>query len=176
MKKVAKRFRIKQYITSAYHPQSDGWIERSHHVLTEYLKLYLENIRNRDEWVELAIFTYNISVHEATRFSSHELVFGRLAREPTSEAIIEENMEPTYAEYLKDLLDKINPVQQKASENLIKSKLKSKEYYDKRINPQNFKTGDLVYLLNEPNIGKFNDQYTGPYKVLDILENQNVTI
>lgn len=60
------------------------------------------------------MFTYNISVHEATRFSPHELVFGHLAGEPTSEAIIEENMEPTNVEYLKDLLDKINPVQQKA--------------------------------------------------------------
>lgn len=60
------------------------------------------------------------------------------------ESIIEENIEPTYVEYLKDLFDKINTVQQKARENLIKSKLKTKEYYDKRINPQNFKTGDLV--------------------------------
>ena len=55
--------------------------------------------------------------------------------------IIEKNMEPTYAEYLRDLFDKINTLQQIARENLIKSKLKSKEYYDRRINPQNFKIG-----------------------------------
>jgi hypothetical protein len=176
MKKVAKRFRIKQYITSAYHPQSNGSIARSHHLLIEYLKLYIENTRNWDEWVKLAMFSYNTSVYEGTRFSPHELVFGHLAREPTGETIIEENMEPTYAEYLKDLFDKINTVQQRAGDNLIESKLKSKGYYDRRINPQSFKTGDLVYLLKEPNRGKFTDQYTGPYKVLDILENQNVTI
>lgn len=96
--------------------------------------------------------------------------------EPTGEPIIEENMEPIYAEYLKDLFDKTNTVQQKARENLIKYKLKSKEYYDKRINPQNSKAGDLVYLFKESNRGKFTNQYTGPYKVLDILENQNVTM
>jgi hypothetical protein len=93
-----------------------------------------------------------------------------------SEAIIAENMEPTYAKYLKDLFDKMNTVQQRTREHLIESKLKSKEYYDRRINPQNFKPGDLVYLLKEPNRGKFTDQYTGPYKVLDISKNQNVTI
>ena len=131
MKKVAKRFRIKQYTTSAYHSQSNGSIERSHHVLSEYLKLYIENSRNWDEWVELAILSYNTSVHEGTKFSPHELVFGHLAREPTSEMIIEENMEPTYVEYLRDLFDKINTVQQMARENLMKSKLKSKEYYDR---------------------------------------------
>ena len=95
MKKVAKRFRIKEYATSAYHPQSNGSIERSHHILSEYLKLYIENSRNWDEWVELAMFSYNTSVHEGTKFFLHELVFGHLAREPTGEMIIEENMEPT---------------------------------------------------------------------------------
>ncbi|XP_033362977.1 uncharacterized protein LOC117241106 [Bombus vosnesenskii] len=135
MKKVAKRFRIKQYTTTAYHPQSNGSIERSHHVLIEYLKLYIENSKNWNEWVELAMFSYNTSVHEGTKFSPHELVFGHLAREPTGEVIIEENMEPTYAEYLEDLFDKINTVQRMARENLIKSKLRSKEYYDRRINP-----------------------------------------
>ena len=176
MKKVAKRFRIKRYTTSAYHPQSNGSIERSHHVLTEYLNLYIENSRNWDEWVELAMFSYNTSVHEGTKFSPHELVFGHLAREPTGEMITEENMEPTYSEYLRDLFDKIVTVQQMARENLIKSKLKSKEYYDRRINPQNFKIGDLVYLLKEPKRGKFSDQYSGPHRVLEILENQNVMI
>lgn len=150
--------------------------ERSHHVLTEYLKLCIENSGNWDEWVELAIFPYNISVHKGTKFTPHELVFGHLAREPTGEVIIEEDMEPTYAEYLRNLFDKINTVQQMARENLMKSELKSKEYYDRLINPQNFKMGDLVYLLKEPSKRKFSDQYTGPHKVLEILQNQKVKI
>ena len=75
IKKVAKRFRIKQYTMSAYHLQSNSSIERSHHLLTEYLKLYIENSRNGDEWVELDMFSYNSPV-------LHELVFGHLAGEP----------------------------------------------------------------------------------------------
>ena len=68
-------------------------------------------------------------------------------------------------------------VQQMARENLMKSKLKSKEYYDRWINPQNFKIGDLeVYLLKKPTKGKFSDQYTGPHKVLKILQIQDVKI
>jgi hypothetical protein len=76
--------------------------------LTEYLRLYIENTRNWAEWVELAMFSYNISVHEGTRFSPHELFFGHFA---IGEAIIEENMEPIYVEYLKDLFDKLNTIQ-----------------------------------------------------------------
>ena len=38
LKRLAKRFRIKQFRTTAFHPQSNGSLERSHHILDEYLK------------------------------------------------------------------------------------------------------------------------------------------
>ena len=38
MKQISKRFRIKQIKTTAFHPQSNGSLERSHHALSEYLK------------------------------------------------------------------------------------------------------------------------------------------
>ena len=41
MKRLAKRFRIRQFKTTAFHPQSNGSIERSHHVLGEYLKQFV---------------------------------------------------------------------------------------------------------------------------------------
>ena len=108
-------------------------------------------------------------LHEGIKFSPHKSNLGHLAREPTGEMITEENMDPIYTEYLRNVFDKINTVQQI-------SKLKSKEYYGRQINPQNFKIGGLVYLLKEPRRGKFSNQYSGPHKVLEILENQNVMI
>ena len=41
LKGLAKRFRIKQFCTTAFHPQSNGSLERSHHVLGEYLKQFV---------------------------------------------------------------------------------------------------------------------------------------
>ena len=41
MKRVAARFRSKKIRTTAFHPQSNGSLERSHHVLGEYLKQYV---------------------------------------------------------------------------------------------------------------------------------------
>ena len=43
MRKMAKRFRIRQFKTTAYHPQSNGSLERPQHVLKEYLKEFIEN-------------------------------------------------------------------------------------------------------------------------------------
>lgn len=173
---IARRFNIKQYRTTAYHPQSNGSLERSHHVLAEYLKQYVENDRSWDTFIELAMFSYNTSVHEGTKFSPHELVFGRIARTPSSFPPIEENAEETYKEYLENLFDRLRELQETARTNLIAAKQRSKGYYDRKINPQNFQIGDQVYLLREPQKGKLADQYSGPHLVLDILPNNNAKI
>lgn len=61
MNAVAKKFRIRQYKTTSFHPQSNGSIERSHHVLVEYLKPYLDRQNYWDEFLEMAMFSYNTS-------------------------------------------------------------------------------------------------------------------
>ena len=59
MRKIAKRFRIRQFKTTAYHPQSN----RSLEVLKEYRKQFIENNAEWNDWIELAMFSYNTSVH-----------------------------------------------------------------------------------------------------------------
>ena len=84
---MAKRFRIKQFRTTAFYPQSNGPLERSHHVLGEYLKQFVAKNSEWDNCLELAMFSYNTSVHEGTKCTPHELVFGKLAREASSEPL-----------------------------------------------------------------------------------------
>lgn len=176
MKNLARKFKIQQYKTTAYHPQSNGSIERSHHVLTEYLKTQIDKETNWDEHLSLAMFSYNTSIHESTNYSPFELVYGRVPRLPSAHEHIEENLEPTYQEYLIDLFNKIRDSQEEARKNLINSKERSKRYYDRKLNVQAFKEGDLVFLLKEPCKGKFADQYTGPHEILEILPNNNAKI
>ena len=52
LKRLAKRFRIKQFRTTAFHPQSNGSLERSHHVLSEYLKQFVAKNSEWDDWLE----------------------------------------------------------------------------------------------------------------------------
>ena len=122
------------------------------------------------------MFSYNTSIHESTKFSPFELIFGRIARLPSSNTIMEENIDPTYTEYLTDLFNRLRDTQEEARQNLIQSKNRSKRYYDKRIHVQEFKQGDHVFLLKEPAKGKFSDQYIGPFEVLETLPNNNIKI
>ena len=46
-----KIFRIRQFKTTAFHPQSNGSLERSHHVLAEYLKQFVSKNSEWDDWI-----------------------------------------------------------------------------------------------------------------------------
>lgn len=169
MRQLTKKFRIQLFKTTAYHPQSNASLERSHHVLTEYLKTQIDKETNWDEYIKLTMFSYNTSVHEGTRYSPYELVFGRIAPLPSSHPIIEENIESTYSDYITILFNKIRDLQIQARQNLIQAKERSKRYYDRKLNPQQLKKGTYVYLLKELRKGKFVDQYTGPHEIIEIL-------
>jgi transposase InsO family protein len=85
MKRVAKKFKISQVKTTAYHPQSNGSLERSHHSLSEYMKMYLDKDNDWDEYIELATLSYNTAQYEGHRFTPFELIFGKIARLPLYE-------------------------------------------------------------------------------------------
>ena len=61
---------------------------------------------------------------------------------------------------------------------LIKSKNKSKKYYDdkNRQTRHKYDIGDLVYVLKEPKTGKLDRNYTGPYTITEILDHHNAII
>ena len=175
MKNIARRFRIRHFKTSAYRPQANGSVERSHQVLWEYLKQFVVN-NDWDEHLRLATFSYNTSVHEGTKYTPHELVFGRVARVPTANPPMDEEQNESYSEYLSNLYNRLRDVQECAKENLIASKKRSKQYYDKRSRPYHFKVNDQVFLLKEPNKGKMTNQYVGPYTIIKVLPRNNVVI
>lgn len=176
MKNVARKFKITQNKTTAYHPQSNGSVERTHHVLWEYLKQYTSARSDWDEHVRLAIFSYNTSVHEGTRYIPHELVFGKLADVPSIDNNIRGNTNESYTEYLTSLFNRVRDAQEIAARNLNRAKERSKYYYDRQVKPQRFEAGNSVYLLKEPSKGKLGNQYIGPYDIIQILPKNNVKL
>ena len=67
-----------------------------------------------DEWVELAMFNFNTGKYEGTQHTRYELVFGRLARVPSSDPLEPEDLLPTYASYMTALVERLSYLQQSA--------------------------------------------------------------
>ena len=64
-----------------------------------------------------------------------------------------------------------------AKQKLIMSKEKFKLYYDRFIDPIDFKMGDKVWLIKEQKPGKLEkEHYQGPFDIIKVNKNNNVII
>ncbi|KAA8495183.1 Transposon Ty3-I Gag-Pol polyprotein [Porphyridium purpureum] len=73
---------IKQVFTSPYHPQGNGQVERFNRtLLSEVRARVLTSEQDWDKHLAAATYAYNTSVHETTRMSPFEAMFGVKAPE-----------------------------------------------------------------------------------------------
>lgn len=180
LKEIARLFHIKQIQTSAYHPQSNGVLERSHATLADYLKHYISSKQTDwDKWVPIAMFSYNTSVHTSTKYTPYKLVFGNKPELPSSITKPPE-FKYTYNSYIDQLKLKFRKTHQIARKNLIHSKERSKKVFDKKTNIIDYNIGEMVLLSNDgskPNLSrKLMPKYTGPYKIIKKTSPTNLTI
>ncbi|HBK83636.1 MAG TPA: hypothetical protein DDZ41_08575, partial [Flavobacterium sp.] len=149
LKRICKLLRIEKIQTSAYHPQSNGALERSHRTLGEYLR----NFTNGDSidwdiWLPCAMFSYNSTPHTSSNYMPFKLLYGCRPNIPSS---LQTNLDVVYNydDYVSDLRNKLQTSYAIAKNNLIEEKQKSKHYYDKNSKQITFNVGDLVLLKNE---------------------------
>ena len=170
---------IRKIQSTAFHPESQGSIERSHRVLAEYLRHYVtEDQTNWDQWIPFAAYVYNTTEHSSTRFTPYELLFGRPSVLPSA---LKGPPEPqyNYDSYVSELKGRLQTSHQQARENLIMSKGKSKERYDETARALELQVGDKVLLYDETvrrgRSRKLSSQWIGPYTVTEV-DKVNVTI
>lgn len=120
------------------------------------------------------MFSYNTSVHEATGFTPHELIFGKKALVPSG--LAKQEVPFIYHLFVKTLGDKLAETQATAREKLKAAKDRSKSYYDQKLNLQSYEEGDFVYLLRNDKALKLEPNYAGPFKILKFFNDNNVEL
>lgn len=127
-------------------------------------------------WVKLY---FDSAEYSSTKYTRYELVFGFLPTLPNS-IIQEPRFKYTYDDYIEDLKLKLSTSHSHAIQNFTKSKEINKKYYDKDIKHEEYKIGDLVYLINETNTPstcrKLNPTYKGKFEIISIDSPVNLTI
>ena len=134
---VMNQLGIKQYKSSAYHPESQGALERFHQTLKTMIKMYcIENSRDWDEGIHLLLFAVRESVQESLFFSPFELVFGHVVRGPLllfKEKRLDEDPEKiSVVKYVASFKDQLFRAWQIAKRNLHESQSKMKVWYDRK--------------------------------------------
>jgi len=131
-KNTCKLLKIEKIRTSAYHPESNRALERSHRTLAKYLRHYInEDQTDWDEWLPYAMFTYNTTPHTATGFTPYELMYGHQATIPS--ALTQPPATTyTYDNYALELKERLRAAHRTAKANMQEEKMTAKKYFDKK--------------------------------------------
>lgn len=169
-------FQIHHVKTTAFHPESNGSLERAHSVVGDLIRTSVND--NNVEWhkvLKIIATAYNTAVHEGTGFSPFQLMFGRKANLPSALAT---TPSLKYTELVKLWKNRHEKYLEKAKQIIEKRKEKHKEIFDSRIVKLKkvFNIGDTVLLLNNNKKHKLEQPWIGPYQIQGIHENNNYTI
>ena len=167
---VMKELGIEQCRSSAYHPESQGALERFHQTLKTMMKTYcFDTEKDWDEGLHLLLFAVRESVQESLGFSPFELVFGHSVRGPLKllkeKFLSEDSQNLNLLDYVSNFRTRLMKACELAKLNLKSSQKTMKNRYDLNAVEREFKPGDKV-LAFLPVPGKpLQAKYFGPYVV-----------
>ena len=178
MKEVETLLGFHKVNTTAYHPQTDGLVERFHRTLTAMLaKTVQSGGRDWDHQLPYVLFAYRASLQESTQESPFFLLYGRDPRLPTENVLSPSKTRAltNLKEYGTDLAVKMSNAWDLARKSIGKAQKRQKTCYDKRAREPNFVVGERVFLLKPSETTgatrKFARPFRGPYRIVDIEPN-----
>jgi hypothetical protein len=167
MKELYSLLGIQGNPSTAYHPQTDGQTERTNREVKKYLRMFVNH--QQDDWVDwlpLAEFAYNNTVHEATGQTPFFLNRGRHPRTLFSDPL---SKVKTKAE---EFLQNIKSATKAAEDSLRKAKDAMKLRWERnKPAAEVFLPGDQVLLTAEhlPSARpskKLDQKWRGPFKII----------
>lgn len=159
--------KIKQRLSTAFHPQTDGQTERQNQTLEQYLRGY-GNYQQDDwvEWLAIAEFAHNNSVHSSTGETPFYLAYGFHPSMPDTPQFASGINIPSARERVLGLINSRLRLEQSWTDA---AKSQSK-YYDQKHLAKSYKVGDQVWLsgrnirTNRP-AKKLDYKYHGPFTI-----------
>ena len=148
-KEVYQLLNMHKTRTSAYHPQSDGMVERFNRTLASMLSLFVdENQANWDTLLPYVMMAYRSSVHSSTGFTPYKVVFGQEIVLPVDVMLNLDNGEQfsSASEYVARLLETLSTVVDAVKGHQLRASRKQKEEYDFRAHFQYYSEGELVWV------------------------------
>ena len=173
---------IKRKLSSAFHPESQGVLERFHSTLKSTMKKYCaETGREWDVGLPFLLMAVRESVQESLGFSPNELVFGHSVRGPLrvlrDRLLLNPNVPASNVlDYVSAFRERLHKARDFARSALAESQGKMKERYDRKSVKREFQVGDRVLLLLPMLTSSLHAKFCGPYVVEKKLSDTDYVI
>jgi hypothetical protein len=168
---MCARWQIKQKLSSAFHPQTDGQTERMNRTLEETLRHYVDTGRaDWDEHLPCAEFAINDSVNSSTGFTPFFLNYGE---HPSNPLLGAPPAGPARSLDATAFTEAIADAVKSAKEHLRAAQDRQKAAADKRRRDVTFTVGDHV-LLSTRNLRlagpkKLMPRWIGPFPITELI-------
>eukprot|EP00253_Pinus_taeda_P020588 PITA_20588 len=158
-------------LSTAYHPETDGQIERVNQVLEDMLRMYVMDQQSHwEKYLPLVEFAYNNSYHSSIGMPPFEALYGRPCRTPLSWDRLEDRV-IIGPELIHEMEAHVRQIRQRLKE----AHDRQKSYADAHKIDRRYEVGDQVFIRIKPNKStiqfrkwtKLSPRFIGPFKVVE---------
>lgn len=176
---VCRLMGIQKANTTAYHPQTDGLVERFNRTLTDMLAKTVD--KHGTDWdvhLPYVLFAYRTSQQGSTKESPFFFLYGRYARLPT-----EDDLCPPLSRrvkrldnYASELVVAMGEALELAQAQVCKAQTNQKAQHDKSARDPCFQIGDRVYVHvpgeKRRQAYRFARPFQWPYRIISLFDNR----
>ena len=164
---------IKQQLSTAFHPQTNGQTKRQNSIMETYLRAFINFKQiNLARFLPIAEFVYNNAKNASTSHTPFELNYGY---HPC--VYFKEDTNPFFWSKTADKLSaKLRELMTVYQENLYYTQKLEKQAHNKGVNPKSYTPRDKVWLnskyLKTKQNRKLKGKFFGLFQVLYLVEKQ----
>ncbi len=163
LQETCSQFGITQAFTVAYHPASNGIVERTNRKILDVLRPIVGSLLEAwEDWLPQVAATINAMVCESTGQFLHFVVFGVEKRLPHD--LLSSRQPPVYdvENYAKIQLNTFANIHQEVTAKLIQTSEDRTAKQHRTANPASFQVGDTVMSLAPERHSKLSPKFNGP--------------
>ncbi|KAJ4807982.1 polyprotein [Rhynchospora pubera] len=174
-KEIMEKMRVKLKMSTAYHPQTDGQIERVNQCIENYLRsMMLNQPKLWTKWLAMAEYWYNTNFHSALNTTPFKALYGYDPPQLPMGTIPRCSVEA-----VNELMKERHEWLQELKNSLKKAQERMKKFADQKRSERTFAIGDWVYLKLHPyrqvslkgsgheRSHKLSPKFYGPFEIVD---------
>ena len=170
MSVLSARLGIERLVTSPYHPQANGVVERLHRTLGDVIRKACAKKLDWAGQVKFALFAIRNTPSRMTGFTPFQLVYGRhitTQLELVVGEICQQRRQPfKVSEWLDELERRFEVVKEASRQNQEKLKKQTVEDFNKKAKHRELKEGEMVWIRTPGLTSKLEAAWEGPFQVL----------